>query len=133
MELAIIVYLIGVLPSIKVLLSATSILCVVVLLIMAIGAKTDIDVYGTDREQGKKGSATLSKLYRKVWIPCVIFPVACLIPSEKTMYTMIAAYAGQRIAETPEAKQIANDGVDVLKELLAKAKKELAEENKSTK
>jgi len=51
-----------------------------------------------------------------------------LIPSERTMYTMVAAYAGQKIAETPQAAQIANDSVDVLKELLAKAKRELAED-----
>lgn len=35
--------------------------------------------------------------------------VAVLLPSEKTAYTMVAAYATQKVAEAPETRELASD------------------------
>lgn len=128
MELAIIVYLIGVLPSVAGFVTFTSVALFIIFALMTINSLINADVYGKHSEEGKRSKATIGTLGKKLWIPISLAVVAALIPSEKTMYTMVAAYAGQKIAETPQAAQIANDGVDVLKELLAKAKRELEEE-----
>lgn len=68
-----------------------------------------------------------------LWIPITLILAAALIPSKTTIYTMIAAYAGQKIAETPVVQQIGNDAIDVLHELLAKAERELKEDVKEEK
>ncbi len=41
---------------------------------------------------------------------------------------MVGAYGTQKLVESPAAQELASDGVEVLKELLAKAKRELAED-----
>lgn len=128
MELAIVVYLIGVLPSVAGFVTFASVALFVIFALMTINSLINADVYGMNSEKGKRSKAIIGTLGKKLWIPILLAVVAALIPSEKTMYTMVAAYAGQKIAETPQAAQIANDGVDVLKELLAKAKRELSEE-----
>lgn len=133
MELAIIVYLIGVLPSVAGFVTFASVALFIIFALMTINSLINADVYGIHSEKGKRSKVTIGTLGKKLWIPISLAVVAALIPSEKTMYTMVAAYAGQKIAETPQAAQIANDGVDVLKELLAKAKRELAEDKKEEK
>lgn len=133
MELAIVVYLIGVLPSVAGFFKFASVALFVIFALMTINSLINADVYGMNSEEGKRSKATIGTLGKKLWIPILLAVVAALIPSEKTMYTMVAAYAGQKIAEIPQAAQIANDGVDVLKELLAKAKRELSEDKKEEK
>lgn len=54
--------------------------------------------------------------------------LAILIPSKETTWYMVGAYGTQKLVESPAAQELASDGVDVLKELLAKAKRELAED-----
>lgn len=128
MELAFIIYMIGILPSVGGFLTFASVALFTIFALMTINSLINADVYGINSEKGKQSKVTIGTLGKKLWIPISLALVATLVPSEKTMYTMVAAYAGQKIAETPQAAQIANDGVDVLKELLAKAKRELAEE-----
>lgn len=57
-----------------------------------------------------------------------IVVLAILIPSKETTWFMVGAYGTQKLVESPAAQELASDGVDVLKELLAKAKRELAED-----
>lgn len=54
--------------------------------------------------------------------------LAILIPSKETTWYMVGAYGTQKLVESPVAQELASDGVDVLKDLLAKAKREIAEE-----
>jgi hypothetical protein len=130
MTLALIVYLIGILPVIKGALFISGFSSLIIMGFLALNAGIDRDVWGLDSEKGRRGGVMLSKLFKKLWIPCVLLVLYCFIPGKTTMYTMVAAYAGQTIAETPEAQQIGNEAVDVVKELLAKAKRELQEESK---
>ena len=141
MELAIVVYLIGVLPSLAGGLGFIGVMGTLLLLIGAIVltiSGNEKGYYYWDNKEEKQEQRKAFTLWGKRCFKASAFTiflgfVSALIPSEKTMYTMVAAYAGQKIAETPQAAQIANDGVDVLKELLAKAKRELAEDKKEEK
>lgn len=136
MELAIVVYLIGVLPSLAGSLGFIGLMGTLLLLTGGVAltiSGNEKGYYSWDNKEEKQEQRKAFLLWGKRCFKASILTiflglVSALIPSEKTMYTMVAAYAGQKIAETPQAAQIANDGVDVLKDLLAKAKRELAEE-----
>lgn len=56
--------------------------------------------------------------------------IGALIPDKDTSYKMLAAYGVQTLAENPTVQELGKDGVDVLKALMAKAKKELETESK---
>ncbi len=136
MELAFVVYLIGVLPAVAQVLSVVGGLGSVILIVIGcilLVISRSLNCYSWDNPdevaENRRVCAAWGKRSLKLSILTLFIALFTqLIPSERTMYTMVAAYAGQKIAETPQAAQIANDGVDVLKELLAKAKRELAED-----
>jgi hypothetical protein len=135
MTLALLVYLVSVVPTFGTLLTISSIVLMAIFGLRLIGALIDLDVYvhrGEEDSKVFKARSTLILLQRKIWIPICLVVLACLIPSKTTIYTMIVAYAGQTIAETPQAQQISNDAVDVLHELLAKAKRELKVDESKT-
>lgn len=138
MELAFIVYLIGVLPSIAGAFGFIGFMGTLVLIATAVGlliSGNQTDCYSWQNKEEVKKSRDVQIVWGKRCLKLSLVTIflgfmAALIPSEKTMYTMVAAYAGQKLAETPQAQQLANDSVDVLKELLAKAKRELQEDDK---
>lgn len=130
MTLALLVYLVSVIPSIGVTIGTASVLVCLGFGLVLLFSVITLSVYGEYGQEHKEviRAKTMQKgLTNKLWVPITLVFVATLIPDKTTIYTMIAAYAGQKIAETPQAQQIGNDAVDVLHELLAKAKKELQE------
>ena len=59
------------------------------------------------------------------WIaPIIVF--AAILPNRETSWWMISAYAGQTLAQSDVAKEIGVETKDALKELIARAKRELA-------
>lgn len=127
MELAFIVYCIGILPGIAAFFGVTGGVSLLLLLGAAFFFTVDMNSWDSKETiEGKK--AGRRKALRWIWLPLLMILFAKTIPSEKTMYTMVVAYAGQTIAQTPQAQQIGNDAVDVLHELLAKAKRELKDD-----
>lgn len=129
MELAFIVYCIGILPGIAAFFGVTGGITLLLLLGTAFFFTVDINSWD-NKETVEYKKTGRRKALRWVWLPLLFILFAKAIPSEKTMYTMVVAYAGQAIAETPQAQQIGNDAVDVLHELLAKAKRELKDDVK---
>lgn len=133
MTLAFLVYLVSVVPTLGVLFTLFAVLTSIIFGLFLLSSCIGLDVYssyGDEHKEVVKARSTLKLLRSKVWIPISFIVLAALIPSKTTIYTMIAAYAGQKIAETPQAQQIGSDAVDVLHELLAKAKRELKEDVK---
>jgi len=133
MTLALLVYLVSVIPTVGVALMVLAAISSAGFGIFFIGSAISLDVYGyhgDEHQEVKKARSTQKFLRAKLWIPITLIFCAILIPSKTTLYTMIAAYAGQKIAETPQAQQIGNEAVDVLRELLAKAKRELKDDVK---
>jgi len=59
------------------------------------------------------------------WIaPLIVF--AAILPDRETSWWMISAYAGQALVQSDAAKEIGVETKDALKELIARAKRELA-------
>lgn len=58
------------------------------------------------------------RVYGLTWFVTSVFVLSGLIsvfvPSEKTAYTMVAAYATQKVAEAPETKEIASDVLTII-------------------
>lgn len=131
MTLALLVYLVAAIPLLGFVLTLFAIVISVGFALFFVSSSISMDVYGhygDGHNEVVKAKSTRKFLRAKLWIPITLILAAVLIPSKTTIYTMIAAYAGQKIAETPQAQQIGNDAVDVLHELLAKAKKELKDD-----
>lgn len=61
---------------------------------------------------------------------CLVVFLACVLPSKEATWYMVGAYGTQKLIDSPVAQDLASDGVDILKQLMAKAKKELSEESK---
>lgn len=120
MSLVFLVYLIGIVPNIT--NAATFIISSYFVVIATLFILTPIwwDDYKEE----------VAKQFRRyLWLPVIASVVFVVLPSEKTMYYMVAVYGAEKIAETPAAQQLGNDALDVLKGLVAKAKKELADES----
>lgn len=72
---------------------------------------------------------TVQTWIKKKWILAVILlTVSRLIPNQEVTSYMLAGYGVQKLAENETVQSLSSEGVDVLKEMLAKAKRELAEE-----
>jgi len=130
MTLALIVYLLSVIPKISVVCFFLLFLVSIAYLGFGIGAAIKIDVYGDygeDKKEVKEGRSTLKMLRKKVWIPFTLLAIAVLAPGKETLYTMVAAYGVEKVVENPVAQDLASDGVEVLKAWMAKAKKDLSE------
>lgn len=70
--------------------------------------------------------ASKRKLKSKVWASLFALSFMCaLVPSKETSWYMVGAYATQTVVQSDTAKELASDGVDVLKSLMARAKAEI--------
>lgn len=117
MTLVLIVWLVNtILPGLSVVLAIT-----VLVLAAAIGFTA---IYALIEEDVRPLCKILS--YKKSLF--FVLLLAILIPNKETAWYMVGAYGTQKLVESPVAQELASDGVDVLKDLLAKAKRELAEE-----
>lgn len=119
MELVLILWIVGTLPAIGEFLVVGGIVGAVsafTVKLFMLAEKVGLD------EPGQK---TATK-FMYAMIPIAL--VGSLIPDKETSYQMLAAYGVQTVIENPKAKELASDGVDVLKALMTKAKKELAED-----
>lgn len=141
MSLVLIVYLIGVLPALTGMLgfiggfgSFALIFGGTILTLMANFMTRYSWDDKTEFDNKKSACGRWGKrAFKCVPITLFIALLAALIPSERTMYTMVAAYGVEKVIANPEVQSIASDGADVLKQLLAKAKKELEEPEEKSK
>lgn len=135
MSLVLIVYLIGVLPTLASGLSVIggfgSFLMIGAGAVLAIMSNFMTCYSWDDKEEHKKNKAACGMWSKRAFLASTltlfIALVANLIPSEKTMYYMVAAYGVEKVVANPDVQALASDGADVLKQLMAKAKKELQE------
>jgi len=117
MSLALIVYLINAIPNIK----------VVAFIFLLVGLFITFVVTMTGVFDSKWDSFKL--MYKKlIAVICVCLACIVLIPSERTMYVMLAAYGVQQVATNEKTQQILGSGVDILNLQLEKYKDELLKE-----
>lgn len=95
MELALLVYSVSLLDGILTFLTFASIVVALGLVASGIGC---LEGYGDTEKPKLWFKRSLIALF-------IIVFVSTFIPNERTAYMMVAAYATQRIAETPEAKE----------------------------
>lgn len=107
MELALLVYLISLLPSIG----------AAAMLISFTGGIALIFLWGAVLIDEFFKSRLWLTIFTLIWVFWVF--VSMLIPSEKTAYLMVGAYATQKIAEAPKTQEL---GAEVLKIIELKIK-----------
>ena len=107
MELALLVYLISLLPSIG----------AAAMLISFTGGIALIFLWGAVLIDDLFKSRLWPTIFTLIWAFWV--SVAVVIPSEKTAYLMVGAYATQKIAEAPKTQEL---GAEVLKIIELKIK-----------
>lgn len=129
MELAFVIWAVGTLPTLAGMVCfATFVLMIIAGLVWGI---TSLFAKIEKKEDDVKECQAVANMAGKIflWVLPLWF-VFMLVPDKTTSYQMLAAYGVQKVVENPQAQSLASDGVDVLKALMEKAKKELAEDKK---
>ena len=72
-----------------------------------------IDGYGDERAAGCKARA-----WKAFWVAVIACWIIILIPSEKTAYTMVGAYAAQKVAENDKVQQMSGKVLTIIEQKL---------------
>lgn len=130
MSLALLVYLIGLLPNLEVLL---------VLLIFACfgGVFVAVMIYAMSHNdyRGTPPTVVITRGWGIFWVSVGLFLVFCkaAVPSEKTAYLMVGAYATQKIYESPEVQQVQTKVFSIINDKLDEYKKQDEKEKEQKK
>lgn len=137
MELALLVYFASVVGTFSVLLGLSafvlfciSVACVITLLVGDLG----VNKYSYDTEDVLENELRIKSILTKSvkWtIPfAVIFAlISVLLPAERTVYLMVAAYATQTIAQNDRVQKIGSDVLEVVEKKLSEMKGESDNDN----
>ena len=125
MELAFIIWAVGTLPSVS--LAMCFILFFTMLISGALSAIMPFVENDPNESDHNKLMATKTKGVAKIllFVSLPLWFLFLLTPDKQTSYQMLAAYGVQTIVQNETTQALASDGVDVLKALMKKAKKEL--------
>ena len=132
MELALLVYFASVVGGVSTLLgisSAILFLVSTVFIIILLVGKLGVKEYSYDTEEELENGLKIKKVLIKSvkWtIPfAVIFALlSVLLPTERTVYLMTAAYATQTIAQNDRVQKIGSDVLEVVEKKLSEMKGE---------
>jgi hypothetical protein len=129
MELVFVIWAVGTLPSFA---SAIVFFGFLLMILSFLAYVFGSIIEKADSSQEDKDIAAVVKKIasRTLFVVVPVWFMASMIPDKTTSYQMLAAYGVQKVVENPQAQSLASDGVDVLKALMEKAKKELAESTK---
>ena len=130
MELALLVYFASVVGGVSTLLgisSAVLFLVSTVFIITLLVGKLGVKEYSYDTEEELENGLKIKKVLIKsikLTIPfAVIFALlSVLLPTERTVYLMTAAYATQTIAQNDRVQKIGSDVLEVVEKELSKMK-----------
>lgn len=110
MDLALLVYSISLLAGIKTFFIFVLIGCV----LFAFGNFVHWgESYGDNHTPG-----FISRTWKTFWIAVISFWVLILIPSERTAYTMVGAYAAQRVSENEKVQQMSGKVLTIIEQRL---------------
>lgn len=121
MELALFIWAAGVIGSMSTFFGVSGIILLCLLLFRTIDTAIDNDTYR------KKDLYPFQKSWGKwtVAIATISLLVANLLPSEKTMYLILAGYTGQKVIQSEAADKVVQIINNKLDEYLVEAEKEL--------
>lgn len=101
MELAWLVYGINVVSSLNTAIGISAFISILVLGICSIAwFICAINDYSDDAK------ATFKVWKIIAWITIPLTLLSCFVPSERTMYTMVGAYAAEKVAQDPKVQQL---------------------------
>lgn len=137
MELALLVYFASVVGGVSTLLgisSAVLFLVSTVFIITLLVGKLGVKEYSYDTEEELENELKIKKVLIKsikLTIPfAVIFALlSVLLPTERTVYLMTAAYATQTIAQNDRVQKIGSDVLEVVEKKLSEMKGESSNDN----
>ena len=112
MLLALMVYLAEILPKVSEYLSVIAFISGVIILIMYVGY-----LLLTER-------VPPMRFLKWLWVPVLTGMLSALMPSERTVYMAVGAYGVQTLAETESVQKLGSNGVDMLNQLIERAKRE---------
>lgn len=112
MDLALLVYLISLLHGIGVFFLGLIVLGVFAILANGI-YYVDYCNNGTDLAK-----RTVARMWKAFWVAVIAAWVLILIPSEKTAYTMVGAYAAQKVAENDKVQQMSGKVLAIIEQKL---------------
>ena len=130
MELALLVYFASVVGSISTLLGMSSAVLflvstafIITLLIGNLGVKQYLDETEEELNHQLKIKSTLTESVKWTIPFAVIFTIlSVLLPTERTVYLMTAAYATQTIAQNDRVQKIGSDVLEVVEKKLSEMK-----------
>ena len=130
MELALFIWVADVLPSVSVLFVLIMVLIGLYCLIKILWASCNSDCEYTKKYM-PDSYAKAMEVWKMKWIKkpaaavIIIGVIVSLIPTEKTMYLMLAGYTGQRIVQSEAADKVVQIINKKLDEYLVEAEKKL--------
>lgn len=77
-----------------------------------------MDVSSYDDKYEKKLVGIKSRLWKSFWVGVVCAWALILLPSEKTAYTMVGAYAAQKVAENDKVQQMSGKVLTIIEQKL---------------
>jgi len=77
-----------------------------------------MDVSSYDDKYEKKLVGIKSRLWKAFWVGVVCAWALILLPSEKTAYTMVGAYAAQKVAENDKVQQMSGKVLTIIEQKL---------------
>lgn len=112
MDLALLVYVISLLKSIGTFFFIFAAICGLSLIANAI--------YYSDycNDGTPTAKATISRMWKSFWVGMIACWVVILLPSEKTAYTMVGAYAAQKVAENDKVQQMSGKVLTIIEQKL---------------
>lgn len=130
MELALLVYFASIVDSVSTLLGLSSfvLFCIsTAFVITLLAGNLGVNKYGYDTDQELENEMKIKSILTKniKWtIPfAVIFAlISVLLPTERTVYLMTAAYATQTIAQNDRVQKIGGDVLEVVEKKLSEMK-----------
>jgi len=110
MDLALLVYAISTISSIKILLG--------LLIALSAFACLGLLIYLSDQYGDSKKPWIWKRI--KIWFGIGLFCsfISVLLPSQKTAYTMVGAYAAQRVAENEKVQQLSSKVLTIIEQRL---------------
>ena len=110
MDLALLVYSISVLAKLN-----------VVLLFAAIASGAYIVIqffYWIDGYSGDRTEGCLRRGWKAFWAGAIALLLLVALPNEKTAYTMVGAYAAQKVAENEKVQQMSGKVLQIIEQKL---------------
>ena len=137
MELALLVWfasVVGTFSNLLGLFSFVLLVISVVFIITLLVGNLGVNQYGYDTEDGLENELKIKKVLIKSvkWtIPfAIIFAlISVLLPTERTVYLMTAAYATQTIAQNDRVQKIGTDVLEVVEQKLGEMKGDSSNDN----